>query len=77
MLEKKKEKNLIFGILQNGNGICHNANRQREMRSPCSSTSKQKPPVFQHRGFSIPLEAGDLNLRRTVSYRFPSSHLQI
>ena len=23
--------------------ICYNANRQREMRSPCSSTSKQKP----------------------------------
>ena len=31
--KKKKEKNLIFGILQNGNGICHNANRQRDYKS--------------------------------------------
>ena len=34
VLEKKKEKNLIFGILQNGNGICHNANRQRDTSHP-------------------------------------------
>ena len=41
MLEKKKEKNLIFGILQNGNGICHNANRQRDINYSLTATNEK------------------------------------
>lgn len=37
----------------------------------------QKAPVFQHRGFSIPLRQGGLCLRLATAYSSPSSHLQM